>query len=139
MKILILASYALCVSFVVLALLYFANPYVVEFPKTSFVILALAMFTSIGTGVRSMLEMGVLLPMIKITKGNNKPFLACPFIFLVAMLIAIVLPWINGVSDFNVWNWISSIAFSLFNFETFYAFVCATLRMYKCGSETEYE
>lgn len=139
MKSIILAIYAISVSAVILALLYFASPYVVEYPKASIVILALAMITSVGAGARSMLEMGILWPMTKVANGIGKFFGACPFIFLAAMFMAVALPWLNGVSDFNAWRWVSSIAFTLFNFETFYAFVGATRRMYNCDSETEYE
>lgn len=139
MKSIILAIYAISVSAVILALLYFASPYVVEYPKTTIVILALAMVTSVGTGARSMLEMGILWPMAKVANGIGKFFWACPFIFLVAMLMAVALPWLNGVSEFNAWRWVSSIAYTLFNFETFFAFVGATRRMYNCDSETEYE
>ncbi|WP_289756012.1 hypothetical protein [Muribaculum intestinale] len=139
MKSIILATYAISVSTLILVLLYFASPYVVEFPKVTIVILALAMLTSLGTGVRSMLEMGILWPMAKIVNGIAKSFLACPFIFLTAMLVAVALPWLNGVSGFNVWSWVSSITFTMFNFETFYAFVGATRRMYNCDNETEYE
>lgn len=140
MKSIILATYAISMSAVILALLYFASPYVVEFPKVTIVILALVMLTSLGTAIRSMLEMGILWPMAKIANGFAKSFLACPFIFLSAMIVAVVLPWLNGVSDFNVWSWVSSITFTMFNFETFYAFVGATLRiMRNCDNETEYE
>lgn len=139
MKKLLLAIYALAVSAVIITALYFVSPYVAEYPKVTTIILALVMLTSVGTGARSMLEMGVLWPMTKMANGISKSFLTCPFIFLVAMLIVVVLPWLNGVSDFNVWRWISSIAFTLFNFETFYAFVGATLRMYNCDDETEYD
>lgn len=137
MKELLLAIYALAVSAVIITALYFVSPYVTEYPKVTTIILALAMLTSVGTGARSMLEMGILWPMAKIANGSSKSFLTCPFIFLIAMLIAVVLPWLNGVSDFNAWCWISSIAYTLFNFETFYAFVGATRRMYNCDNETE--
>lgn len=139
MKSIILATYSMSVSAVILVLLYFTSPYVVEFPKVAIVIFALAMLTSIGTGIRSSIEMGILWPMAKIANGIAKPFFACPFIFLIAMLVAVALPWLNGVSEFNVWRWVSSIAFTMFNFETFFAFVGATWRMYNCDSETEYE
>lgn len=102
-------------------------------------ILALSMFTSVGAGARSMLEMGILWPMTKITNSLGKSFFVCPLIFLVSMLVAIALPWLNGVSGFNAWCWASSIAFTLFNFETFYALVGATCRMYNCDNEAEYD
>lgn len=136
MKGLILSAYAAVSSAVILLLLYLVSPYVVEFPKIAIVVFVLTMLTRVGTGVRSMIEIGILVPMIKIARSGGKPFFACPFIFLAALLIAVALPWLNGVSDFNVWRWISSIAFTMFNFETFYAFVCATLRVYR---EPEYE
>lgn len=137
MKSIILTIYAICVSATIIAFLYFVSPYVTEHPRVMTIILALAMLTSIGAGTRSLIEMGIILPMAKIANGNAKYFVACPFIFLAALLVAIVLPWLNGVSGFNAWRWISSIAFTMFNFETFYVFVCATLRMYNCDSEIE--
>lgn len=139
MKRLLLATYAMIVSAVIITLLYFVSPYITQYPKLTTIILALAMLTSVGTGTRSMLEMGILWPMAKMANGISKSFLICPFIFLVAMLIAVILPWFNGVSGFDAWRWISSIAFTLFNLETFYAFVGATRRMYNCDNETEYE
>lgn len=139
MKRLLLAIYAITVSAVIITLLYFVGPYVTEYPKVSTIILALALLTSVGTGVRSMIEMGILWPMAKIANGVDKSFWACPFIFVVATLIAVSLPWLKGVSGFNAWCWISSISFTLFNFETFYALVGATRRMYSCESETEFE
>lgn len=139
MKRILLAIYASTVSAAIISLLYLLSPYVTEYPKVMTIILALAMLTSVGTGTRSMIEMGILWPMAKIANGIGKSFFACPFIFLAAMLMAIALPWLNGVSGFNAWRWISSIAFTMFNFETFYAFIGATLRMYNCDKETEYE
>lgn len=139
MKSIILAIYAISVSIVILALFYLASSCVVEYPKVTIVVLALAMLTSVGTGVRSMLEMGILWPMAKIANDKAKSFFACPFIFLTAMLASVALPWLNGVSGFNAWHWVSSIAFTMFNFETFYAFVGATRRMYNCDNESEYE
>ena len=135
MKKILLTIYAIAVSIVIITLLYFVSPVVTEYPKTTTIILALAMLTSIGTGVRSMLEIGILWPMAKITNGISKYFFACPLIFFLAMLVAIVIPWLNGISGFTVWNWISSIAFTAFNFETFYAFVGATRRMYNCDNK----
>lgn len=139
MKSIILAIYAITVSAVIITLLYFVSPYVTEYPKVTTIVLVLAMLTSVGAGVRSMIEMGILWPMAKIANGICKSFWACPFIFFSAMLMAVVLPWLNGASGFNAWRWISSIAFTMFNFETFYAFIGATRRMYNCDSETEYE
>lgn len=137
MKSIILAIYAIAVSAVIITLLYFVSPYVTEYPKVTTIILALVMLTSVGTGVRSTLEMGILWPMAKIANGIGKSFFgACQFIFFAAMLMAVVLPWLNGASGFNAWRWISSIAFTLFNFETFYAFIGATRRMYNYDSET---
>lgn len=124
-------------SAAILAILYLVSPYVIEYPKATIAILALAMLTSVGAGIRSMLEMGILWPMAKVANGIGRFFVACPFIFLVAMLIAVTLPWLNGVSGFNAWRWFSSIGFTLFNFETFYSFISATLRIYNCESETE--
>lgn len=139
MRRILLTLYALLISVVVIALLYLVNPYVTEFPKTATIILALSMLTSFGTRVRSMLEISILWPMIKIADGKSKLFSVCPFVFLIALLVAIVIPWLNGVSDFNIWHWISSIAFTMFNFETFYAFIGATLRIYNTADEVEQE
>ena len=139
MKKFLLAIYAVVISAVIVALMYAIKPYVVEYPKAAMIILLLLLFSSFGAGARSMIEMGILWPMAKIANGIGKSFFTCPFIFLAAMLVATALPWLNGVSGFNAWRWISSIAFTLFNFETFYAFVGATRRMYNCDRETEYE
>lgn len=116
MKRLLLTIYAIAVSAGIITLLYIVSPYVTEYPKVATIILALAMFTSVGAGARSMLEMAILWPMAKIANGINKSFLVCPFIFLAAMLVSVTLPWLNGISGFGVWGWGSSIGFTLFNF-----------------------
>lgn len=130
MKTLLSTIYAVIVTAVIVLLLYLVTPFVVEYPKIATAILALLMLSSIGTGLRSMIELGVLMPMLKITKNDTKPFVLCPIVFGFGLLAAIIIPWLNGVSDWGTWQWIASIAFTLFNFETFYAFVGATLRVY---------
>lgn len=125
------------VSIAVLALLYYFNPLVIEYPKISLAILLLLMLTSFGTGARSMIEMAILNPLIKITNGQTKVFLSCSIVFAIGLLISLVIPWLNGVSGFNVWNWLASIGFTLFVFETFYAFVGASVRIYNTDKEFE--
>lgn len=135
MKTLLLTLYSIVVSIAVLALLYFVNPLVIEYPKTSLAMLALLMLTSFGAGARSMIEIAILNPLIKIANGQTKVFLSCSMVFATGLLISLVIPWLNGVSGFNVWNWLASIGFTLFAFETFYAFVGASLRIYNTDAE----
>ena len=130
MKTLLSTIYAVIVAAVIIFLLYLVAPYVVEYPKIATLILALLMLSSIGAGLRSIIEMGILMPMLKMTKNDTKSFVLCPIIFGLGLLAAIAIPWLNGVSEWGAWQWIASIAFTLFNFETFYAFVGATLRAY---------
>jgi len=108
---------------------------VIEYPKISLAILLLLLLTSFGAGARSALEMALLMPMAKLSNGNGNLYLPSSIVYSLGMLIAIIIPWLNGVSAFNVWNWIASIGFTFFNFETFYAFVGATLRMYNSRNE----
>lgn len=124
MKKVLTIFYTVFVCVTVLALLYFINPYVIEYPKISAVVLVLLMLTSVGAGIRSTAEVVTLIPIAKIVDGEDIPTSFCIIIFAVAMLVAIVIPWLNGVAAFSVWNWISSIGFTLFNFETFYSFIC---------------
>ena len=130
MKTLLSTLYALLVSTIVIILLYFVAPYVVEYPKTATCILVVLMLSSIGAGLRSIIEIGLLKPMLVIANGRNKSFVFCPIVFILGLLAAIIIPWISGVSSWGLWHWIAEIAFMLFNFETFYAFVCASLRAY---------
>ena len=130
MKIVLSTLYAVIVSAIIIMLLYFASPYIIEYPKIATIILAVLMLSSIGTGLRLMIEIGILMPMLKITNGRTKAFMLCPVVFGIGMLAAIVIPWLNGVSYWNAWNWIASIVFTMFNFETFYAFLGSTLRVY---------
>ena len=134
MKTLLSTIYAVIVAAVIIFLLYLVAPYVVEYPKIATLILALLMLSSIGAGLRSIIEMGILMPMLKMTKNDTKSFVLCPIIFGLGLLAAIAIPWLNGVSEWGAWQWIASIAFTLlftlFNFETFYAFFGAALRAY---------
>lgn len=130
MKTLLSTIYAVIVAAVIIFLLYLVAPYVVEYPKIATLILALLMLSSIGAGLRSIIEMGILMPMLKMTKNDTKSFVLCPTIFGLGLLAAIAIPWLNGVSEWGAWQWIASIAFTLFNFETFYAFFGAALRAY---------
>ena len=130
MKTLLSTFYAVIVAAVIIFLLYLVAPYVVEYPKIATLILALLMLSSIGAGLRSIIEMGILMPMLKMTKNDTKSFVLCPIIFGLGLLAAIAIPWRNGVSEWGAWQWIASIAFTLFNFETFYAFFGAALRAY---------
>lgn len=130
MKTLLSTIYAVIVAAVIIFLLYIVAPYVVEYPKIATLILALLMLSSIGAGLRSIIEMGILMPMLKMTKNDTKSFVLCPIIFGLGLLAAIAIPWLNGVSEWGAWQWIASIAFTLFNFETFYAFFGAALRAY---------
>lgn len=130
MKTLLSTFYAVIVAAVIIFLLYLVAPYVVEYPKIATLILALLMLSSIGAGLRSIIEMGILMPMLKMTKNDTKSFVLCPIIFGLGLLAAIAIPWLNGVSEWGAWQWIASIAFTLFNFETFYAFFGAALRAY---------
>lgn len=130
MKTLLSTLYALLVSTIVIMLLYFVSPYVVEYPKTAICILVVLMLSSIGVGLRSMIEIGLLTPLLVIANGRNESFVFCPIVFILGLLAAIIIPWISGVSSWGVWHWIASIAFMLFNFETFYAFTGASLRAY---------
>lgn len=130
MKTLLSTLYALLVSTIVIMLLYFVSPYVVEYPKTAICILVVLMLSSIGAGLRSMIEIGLLKPLLVIANGRNKSFVFCPIVFILGLLAAIIIPWISGVSSWCVWHWIAAIAFMLFNFETFYAFIGASLRAY---------
>lgn len=130
MKTLLSTLYALLMSTIVIMLLYFVAPYVVEYPKTATCILVVLMLSSIGTGLRSMIEIGLLKSMLVIANGRNKSFVFCPIVFILGLLAAIIIPWISGVSSWGVWHWIAAIAFMLFNIETFYAFIGATLRAY---------
>lgn len=138
MKILILTIYSIVLSCAVLAVIYFVNPLVIEFPKIALAILILLMLTSFGTRTRSLIEMAALYPMIKLADGRSKLFLSCTIIFSIGLLIALVVPWFNGVSTFNVWNWLASIGFTMFVFETFYAFIGASLRVYNANNGIEY-
>lgn len=131
MRRIILAIYAIIVSAAIIALLYVARPYVVEYPKEAIIILEFVMLSSIGARIRTMLEAVFLLPVVKIVNGDIKLYAICSFIFFMAILAAVALPWLNGVSGFDAWCWISSIVFTMFNFETLYAFAGATMRMYK--------
>lgn len=135
MKQLLITIYALLISAAILVALYFVNPLVIEYPKISLAILLLLLLTSFGAGARSALEMALLMPMAKLSNGNGNLYLPSSIVYSLGMLIAIIIPWLNGVSAFNVWNWIASIGFTFFNFETFYAFVGATLRMYNSRNE----
>lgn len=135
MKRVFLMLYAILVSVVLVSLLLLCNTYILEYPKITIAILGLLMLTSIGCGVRSMIEMAILWPMIKITDGKSNSFKYSTVIFAIFMVLAIVIPWINGVSTFSVWNWISSIAFTMFNFETFYSLFGATLRIYRTDEQ----
>lgn len=137
MKKFLLALYATVISAFIITLMYLVAPYVVENPKISTIILVLLLFSTCGVVMRSMIEIGVLKFMVKIADGKSNSFLICPIVFAVGMLAAIAIPWSNGISDFSTWNWISSITFTLFNFETFYAFIGATRRMYGVDNETE--
>ena len=130
MKTLLSTIYAVIVAAVIIFLLYLVAPYVVEYPKIATLILALLMLSSIGAGLRSIIEMGILMPMLKMTKNDTKSFVLCPAVFGLGLLAAIAIPWLNGVSEWGAWQWIASIAFTLFNFETFYAFFGAALRAY---------
>ena len=130
MKTTLTTIYAIFVSVVIVLLLYIVTPFVTEYPKTATVILALFMLTSIGTGLRSLIEVGILTLMLKIAHNNTKHLVLCPVVFGVGLLAAVVVPWIYGISDWGVWQWIASIVFTLFNLETFYAFMLATLRVY---------
>lgn len=135
MKILILSIYSLVLSLAVLALLYLANPLVIEYPKASLAVLICLMFTSFGVGIRSKIEMAILYPMIKIANGKNKLFVCSPILFAIGLLIALVIPWLNGFAAFSVWNWFASIGFTLFVFETFYSFIGASWRVYNTYNE----
>lgn len=135
MKTLLSTIYAIIVTAVIILLLYLLAPYVVEYPKISTLILALLMLSSIGAGLRSMIEMGVLMPMLKMTKNDAKSFVLCPVVFGIGLLAAIAVPWINGISNWGTWQWIASVAFTLFNFETLYAFFGATLRAYNTEAD----
>lgn len=130
MKTLLSTLYALLVSTIVIMLLYFVSPYVVEYQKTAICILVVLMLSSIGAGLRSMIEIGLLKPLLVIANGRNKSFVFCTIVFIFGLLAAIIIPWISGVSSWCVWHWIAAIAFMLFDFETFYAIIAASLRAY---------
>lgn len=118
--------YAALMSIVVLALFFCASPHVVENPKVALVIFVLLLLSPIGAKLREAVELFILRPMSKIAKDNIKVLSFCPFIFGGGMLVAVAIPWLDGVEDWSVWNWLASIAFTAFNFETFYAFYLAT-------------
>lgn len=137
MKTLLVTLYSIVVSIAVLALLYYVNPLVIEYPKISLAMLLLLMLTSLGTGARTTIEIATLNPLIKIANGQTKVFLSCSIVFAIGLLISLVIPWLNGVSGFNLWNWLTSIGFTLFAFETFYAFVGASVRIYNTDTEIQ--
>lgn len=118
--------YAALMSIVVLALFFCASPHVVENPKVALVIFVLLLLSPIGAKLREAVELFILRPMSKIAKDNIKVLSFCPFIFGGGMLVAVAIPWLDSVEDWSVWNWLASIAFTAFNFETFYAFYLAT-------------
>ncbi len=126
--------YAIFVCAIIITLLYLVAPYVVKHPKTATIVLAVALLSSLGAGLRSMIEIGIMRPMIKIANGKTKSLVFCPIVFVAGLLASIAIPWLNGISAWNVWNWIASIGFTLFNFETFYAFIGATLRVYNMNT-----
>lgn len=134
MKTILTTIYAIFVSVVIVSLLYFATPYVTEYPKTATAILVILMITSIGTGLRSLIEIGVLMPMLKIAGNDAKCLALCPIVFGVGLLAAVAVPWIYGISGWGVWQWIASIIFTLFNLETFYAFILATIKVFNGNS-----
>lgn len=134
MKTLLSTLYAVVVSAIIIMLLYFVAPYVVEYPKTAICVLVVLMLSSLGVGLRSLIEIGLLKPLLIIAKGRTKSFVFCPAVFIIGLLASIIIPWINGVSSWSVWHWIAAITFVLFNFETFYALVGATLRAYNAGN-----
>ena len=137
MKTLLLTFYSIVVSIVVLTVLYFVNPLVIEYPKKALVVLLLLMLTSFGASARSMIEMAILYPMIKFADGQSKIFLSCSIVFAVGLLVSLTISWINGVSGFNVCNWLASIGFTMFAFETFYAFLGASVRIYNTDNEIQ--
>lgn len=137
MKTLLLTLYSIVVSIVVLALLYYVNPLVIEYPKKSLAILLLLMLTSFGTGARSMIEIAIMYPLIKIANGQTIVSLSCSIVFAIGLLISLVIPWLNGISGFNIWNWLTSIGFTLFAFETFYAFIGASVSIDNTDREFE--
>lgn len=130
MKTLLSTLYAVVVSAIIIMLLYFVAPYVVEYPKTAVCVLVVLLLSSLGVGLRSLIEIGLLKPLLIIAKGRTKSFVFCPAVFILGLLASIIVPWINGVSSWGVWHWIAAITFVMFNFETFYAFVGSTLRAY---------
>lgn len=139
MKGLLSALYSACVAAIIVSLLYLAARYVIQYPKAATIVLAVLMLTSFGTGLRSIIEFGVLSPLLKIANGQTKSLLFCPIVFLAGMLAAITIPWLDVVSDWGIWSWIASLGFTLFNFETFYALVSGTFRVLKADNEIESE
>ena len=118
--------YAVLMSVVVLTLFFCVSPHVVEYPKVALVIFVLLLLSPIGAKLREAVELFILSPMSKIAKDDIKALSFCPFIFGGGMLVAVAIPWLDGVEDWSVWNWLASMAFTAFNFETFYAFYLAT-------------
>lgn len=78
-----------------------------------------------------MVEVGIMTLMCKIVKYNAKSFVLCPIVFVLGLLVAIAIPWLRGISGWGVWQWIASIAFAYFNFETFLSFILSSKNIYK--------
>lgn len=129
MKQIIIGLYAMALSLVVLYLLWILQPMIIAHPKISAVVLFLIVPTSLAMMVRTLLGVTVLLPLgALIHKWNISP-VAAYYIFILALLVGLVIPWINGIGGWGFWEWAASILYTVFIFETFFGFANGTIHV----------
>lgn len=122
--------YALFISVLILACLWLVSPYVIASPKLSLAILVTLLIAPICAGLRSMLELWLIMPIGKMLINERQVPALLLGVFIVSMIAAVAIPWLHGISGWNVWTWLTSLAFAAFNFETFNALFGGCRRMF---------
>lgn len=134
MKNIFCVAYALFLSAAILLVLWLLFPVAISSPVIAAIVLLILCLTSLGAGLRSLVETVLLTPIAKLVNGDASQLVAS-IVFGLAMLAALVIPWLGGIEGWKVWHWITAITYTVFSFETFYAFLLGVTRITKKEEE----
>lgn len=115
--------YGVFLSLVVLFLFWILQPLTVDYPIPSGLILIALLITAAGSTIRVFIEYRLLLPiglLYEKKRFNLTPIIA---LFCIGLLIGIIIPWSQGVSGWSWKQWVVSILYTIFSFETFLGFI----------------
>lgn len=112
--------YSVVVCAALLCALWFLFPVAIKSPIISGCILIFLLITPLGAALRTISEVGMVYPILKIDEGLKHA--AIPMaVFAVAIVAAIAIPWVRGIDGWEWKQWVVALMYTFFSFETFFA------------------